>query len=50
MIRTDTVNVRLNGVRHLEVDHKADILYINAAAGQVCRDENVRFSIAQGLE
>lgn len=49
VVHTYAVDISLYGIRHLEVDHKANILDINATASQVGRNQNIRFSIAQRL-
>lgn len=47
VIRTNTVNVGLYRIRHLEIDHKAHVLHVNAAAGQISSNKDIRLSVSQ---
>ncbi len=41
VVRTNTVNIRLYRIRHLEVDNKTDVLYIDTTSSEIGSDEDV---------
>jgi len=45
-VRTYTMHVRLDGVRHLEVDDERNVLNIDTTTRQIGSDEHVGFSRA----
>ena len=44
------MDVRLDRVGHVEVDHEPDIRDVDSTPGQVGRDEDVDLAVAHGLQ
>ena len=49
-IRTNTMNVRLDGICHLEVDDQTDILHVDTTPSKISRDENLGFPAPERLQ
>lgn len=47
---TDTMDICLDGICHLEVDYQSDVLYINTTTGQIGGDKDVRVARTQSLQ
>ena len=47
LIRTNTMHVGLDGVRHLVIDHQTNVLDINTTTGKVSGNQDVRIAGTQ---
>ena len=47
---TNTMDIRLNGVRHLEVDDETDVLHVDTTPSKISGDEHLRLAITKGLQ
>ena len=48
-VRTDTMHISLDRVRHLEIDNEGDVLDVDTTPSKIGSDEHVCFSRTQLL-